>query len=271
MKVIALRSDFPWGWASLLPAAAYSIRHESGSYVLGFAFARQRGVHAVGSDRRQDFDAWPGELAVTSPGVEMFSESRAGGEYLALHVGRTATGDEADAPPMPPMSPRTVFRGDRRAASLAQALRRSMLVSPTQPRLIEEQALMLLRHGMARLERPRRSRGTYDADRHAHARVLEHIEHAIDGPLGLAEMAQVAAMPVLRFMRSFTATVGSTPHAYVVDRRTQRARALLTETDRPIAEIAASCGFTHQSHLGALLKNQTGRSPREYRALAGPS
>lgn len=83
--------DFGWATVELFPSAAYSIRDESCLSVLGLAFERQRGVHAIGSDRRQDFDAWPGDLAYTSPNVNIFSESPNGGEYLAVHVARSAS------------------------------------------------------------------------------------------------------------------------------------------------------------------------------------
>lgn len=234
--------------------------------MLGVAFERQRGVHAVGGARRQDFDAWPGELAFTSPDVEMFSESGNGGEYLALHVQCVALGLE---PETPLTVPRAVFRGDRQAVRLGRQLRRSMLALHPQPQLIEEQAMKLMDHGLSLLVLPRRSPRGYDHDRQAHSRVLEYIDDAIDGPLGLDEIAQVAGIPVLRFLRSFSIATGSTPHAYITDRRMQRARALLSATDNPIADIAASCGFAHQSHLGAVLKDRLGLSPRQYRVLAG--
>ena len=265
MRPSAIKSDFGWGWVSLLPSAPYSIRHESRLFVLGLAFERQRGVHAVGGGRRQDFDAWPGELAVTSPDVEMFSESDSGGEYLALHVQRIASGLE---PEMPLTLRRITFCGDRRAVRLGMQLRRSMLAPRPQPQLIEEQAIKLLDHGLSLLVLPRRPRGSYDLDRQVHSRVLEYIDDAIDGPLSLDEIAQVAGMPVLRFLRSFSIAVGSTPHAYITERRMQRARALLSATDNPIADIAADCGFAHQSHLGAVLRDRLGLSPLQYRVLA---
>jgi transcriptional regulator GlxA family with amidase domain len=98
---------------------------------------------------------------------------------------------------------------------------------------------------------------------------LEYIDDTLDGQLGLEELARVAGMPLLRFLRSFASAVGSTPHAYITERRLQRARRLLRSTDEPIAAIAADCGFTHQSHLGAVLKQRLGLSPRQYRVLRG--
>ena len=66
----------------LLPAEPYSGRDPRNVHSLGITLGRQRGVHAIGCDTRVDFDAWPGVLAYTPPGIDVFSESPAGGEYL---------------------------------------------------------------------------------------------------------------------------------------------------------------------------------------------
>ena len=258
--------DLGWARIALLPSAPYSIRDESHLCVLGLAFERQRGVHAVGSDKRQDFDAWPGELTFTAPGVEVFSESGMGGEYLTLHL----TGVAPDLRLDESLSvPRPVFYGDRRAVQLGWHLRRLMLASQPQRQRIEEQAAMLLDHGLSRLQLPHRPPGRYDLERKVHSQVLEYIEdsidNAIDGPMGLDALARVAGMPLLRFLRSFSNAVGCTPHVYITERRLQRARTLLRSTDEPVASIAADCGFAHQSHLGTVLKERLGLSPLQYR------
>src|SRR5260370_19184558 len=133
----------------------------------------------------------------------------------------------------------------------------------------EVHAAMLLEQGLSRLKLPHRAPGRYDLERKAHSRVLEYIDDTIDGRLGLDELARVAGMPLLRFLRSFASAVGSTPHAYITERRLQQARRLLRSTDEPVSPIAADCGFTHQSHLGAVLKERLGLSPPQYRILRG--
>ncbi len=258
--------DLGWARVSLLPSAPYSIRETSRLCVVGLAFERQRGVHAIGGDRRQDFDAWPGELALTFPNVEIFSESEKGGEYLTLHVVRAASDPDLE---VSLGVPRAVFRGDRRAVQLGWSLRRLILDSQTQSRLIEEHAAMLLEHALSRLKLLHRAPGCYDLERKVHSRVLEYIDDTVDRQLRLDELARVAGMPLLRFLRSFASAVGCTPHAYITERRLQRARRLLRSTDEPVAAIAADCGFTHQSHLGAVLKLRVGLSPRQYRVLRG--
>lgn len=106
-------------------------------------------------------------------------------------------------------------------------LRRLILELPQQLPFIEKHAAMLLDHGLSSLKLPRRSSSRYAVDRHVHSQVLEYIDAAVDGPLGLDELARVAGMPLLRFLRSFSNAVGTTPHAYVTERRLQQARRLL--------------------------------------------
>lgn len=259
-----MQMDLGWAKLELFPSAAYSVCASAPAGVLGFAFERQRGVHAIGGERRRDFDAWPGELAWAVPGVEIFSESARGGEYLALHTapGLGPQGPGAGA------APRTVFPGDRQAVRLAGALRLLMHAGAPQRPLLEQGAALLLERAFALSGRPPR-RGAYGLDRQAHARVLDHVEAALDGPLGLDELARVAGLPLLRFLRSFDAAVGRTPHAYITERRLQRARALLHADGAGLADVAAACGFAHQSHLGAVFKAQLGLSPRQYRLRAG--
>lgn len=254
---------FAWADVELFPSEPYSICDASQSCILGLALERQRGVHAIASDKRQDFDAWPGDLALTSPGVNIFSESMHGGEYLALRVERQAAGIA------PLAAPRVIFQGDRHAVELGLRLRRLMLAPQPDASLIEEQLALFLERGLALMAGPQATSSPYRRDRNLHSRVLEFIEDALDGPLELEELASLAGMPPLRFLRSFTHATGRTPHAYITERRLQRARALLRATDTPLATIALDCGFAHQSHLGAVFKSRLGLSPQQYRRACG--
>lgn len=257
--------DCAWAQVELLPSAPYSVCDRRSAYTFGLAFERQKGVHAVGDDRRCDFDAWPGELACMAPDVEMFSESATGGEYLTLHA---KPGEGTALPTLASAAPRAVSRGDRRALSLGWQLRRLLLAPARDALAIETHAALLLERGVARFagENPLRCRD--GSDRAAYGDVLDRIEAGLADRLSLAELADAAGLPLLRFLRGFTAAFGVTPHAYITERRLQRARRRLESGGESIAAIAVDCGFAHQSHFGAALRNRLGLSPRQYRALS---
>jgi hypothetical protein len=67
----------------LHPAAHYSGCDPRNVQSLGIALERQRGVHAIGSDVRVDFDAWPGVLAMGSAFRRMLGMTP--GEYRRVH------------------------------------------------------------------------------------------------------------------------------------------------------------------------------------------
>jgi AraC-like DNA-binding protein len=67
------------------------------------------------------------------------------------------------------------------------------------------------------------------------------------------------------FSRSFQRRVGRPFSAYVNDIRVANACLLLRQTDRPIQEIAARCGFGALSNFASQFRSRTGTTPREFR------
>ncbi len=251
------------GWArvSLLPSRPYSTREVPRHTVLGFAFERQSGVHAIGGKRREDFDAWPGELAITQPGTEIFSESADGGEYLTVHLDPTA---DTGSLLCPGDVPRTVISGRPPLFRMGVALRRLMFSPHTDNLAIEEAVTCLL--GVAQRATRRQLPPLPLVRNQQIASVLDYIDAHLSESLRLQELALVAGLSRLQFLRCFARTVGLTPHAFITERRLQRARKQLGESNLAPAAIAADCGFAHQSHLGSLLRREIGLTPAQYRS-----
>lgn len=87
--------------------------------------------------------------------------------------------------------------------------------------------------------------------------------------VSLAELASLCGLSKFQLVRAFSRTVGLTPHAYVIQKRTERARRLIS-SGLPLADVAACVGFTDQSHLTNTFSKKYGVSPGVYaRALAG--
>jgi AraC family transcriptional regulator len=87
-------------------------------------------------------------------------------------------------------------------------------------------------------------------------------------PLTLAEMAAVADLSPFHFLRVFKAHTGETPYRFLTKVRVDSARRHLARSDLSVTEIAHLCGFASPSRLTAAFRNETGRSPSEYRATA---
>jgi AraC family transcriptional regulator len=97
-------------------------------------------------------------------------------------------------------------------------------------------------------------------------RVQDYIEAHLDDRLTLTELAGVACLSSYHFSRSFKQATGAGLHHYVMQRRLERAKALMRRTNQPLALIALEAGFADQSHLATLFRRETGVTPGQFRA-----
>lgn len=105
----------------------------------------------------------------------------------------------------------------------------------------------------------RRDRPTLSARR---LRLLtEFIESHLDQKLHLADLATVAGVSVTRLKTLFRNSTGVPVHRYVIRRRVEYARALLTTTALPAGEVALAAGFSHQSHMATTMRRLLGQTP----------
>jgi AraC-like DNA-binding protein len=79
---------------------------------------------------------------------------------------------------------------------------------------------------------------------------------ALAGELGL---------PVRTFRRQFVATFGCSPHAWLIQRRIERARTMLADRSTSLAETALELGFASQAHFTEAFRQATGFTPGRYR------
>lgn len=97
------------------------------------------------------------------------------------------------------------------------------------------------------------------------AEVIGFIEANLAQALTLDDLAAVAKLSRYHFSRAFARATGLAPHAFVVGRRLDAAKALLRATSLPIEDVARRCGFRGASHFAARFRRATGASPSDYR------
>ncbi len=96
-------------------------------------------------------------------------------------------------------------------------------------------------------------------------RIHVWVEAHLEAPIRLQDMAARAGLSLHHFARAFRTSAGTTPRAFVEGRRIERARQLIEESDRPLAEIALATGLGTQSRLTTIFRRRTGFTPGEYR------
>lgn len=99
--------------------------------------------------------------------------------------------------------------------------------------------------------------------------VLDWVRRRLDDPPTVEEMAARAAMSPRTFARRFRETTGTTPHAFVLQQRVQRAQELLEDSDLPVEVIARTCGFAGGAGLREHFVRLRGVSPQAYRRTFG--
>ena len=89
--------------------------------------------------------------------------------------------------------------------------------------------------------------------------------------LDVATLARAAGLSPAHFSRTFRATFGESPHAYLLTRRLERAAALLRGTDHSVADVCASVGLTSVGSFTSSFRRMYGITPSQYRASYPPA
>ena len=96
-------------------------------------------------------------------------------------------------------------------------------------------------------------------------RATELLEAHLDGDIALQQVAEACELSVSHFARAFKQTFRTPPYRWLIERRVDRARDLMTNSRLPLADIAARCGFADQSALNRSFKRIHGVTPGIWR------
>ena len=96
-------------------------------------------------------------------------------------------------------------------------------------------------------------------------RATDYLNSYLEQNPSLTEVAAVVGVSMHHFARAFKQSTGIPPHRYLMERRVERAKVLLAQTDLPLPEIAFQLGFSSQSHFTTVLRQMTGTTPKNYR------
>jgi len=95
--------------------------------------------------------------------------------------------------------------------------------------------------------------------------VVEYIEANLDREIALSALADAAGLSTHYFSELFKQSVHVSPHQYVLRRRIERARKLLSDPRVTVLEAAVRSGFSDQSHFTKIFRRIVGVTPTGYR------
>lgn len=252
-----LLSPWPGLYAVETWSARHYGRHSHGTYGFGVLDA---GGHRSSSDRRT-FDAFPGDILATNPG-EMH-DGRPLGEptrrwhtvYLEPHMLSSLGGP-------PGVGDLRITHAAFADADLQRAIRRLLATLEDwqhggrddfacEEALVAACGLLLGRHTTSPVS------GEADP---CVARARQRLADELAQPPSLAELAAQAGVSPFQLLRRFARVHGCTPHAWLIQQRSERARALIA-AGSPLSDTAAACGFADQAHMTRLFTRQFGFTP----------
>lgn len=96
-------------------------------------------------------------------------------------------------------------------------------------------------------------------------RLRSYVENHYMNPITPEDLSRTLHCSRSAMYRRFREYFGVSPSHYVNEVRIRRARFLLTETDRPVGEIAAAVGIPDVFYFSRLFKSTTGETAGDYR------
>lgn len=121
---------------------------------------------------------------------------------------------------------------------------------------------MLRHHANARLKEPK-CPGALSASQSR--QIVDYIESNLAADLSLESLCGIAGMSQYHFARLFKKRFGIPPHAYIQQRRVERAHQLILNSDLALKEIVFSTGFYDQSHMTKSFKRTFDTTPTALR------
>ncbi len=90
----------------------------------------------------------------------------------------------------------------------------------------------------------------------------------LDGAVSTADMAREVRLSPQHFSRAFRQSFGTSPHAFLIQRRIAQAQQLMLTTRDGLSGIALDCGFSDQAHFTRRFHAAVGMPPHAWRRQA---
>ena len=94
--------------------------------------------------------------------------------------------------------------------------------------------------------------------------IIQHMGDSIT----VDDLADLLGCSKFHFLREFKKMMSITPYQYLLSRRMEQARMLLSSPDSSIAAVGLDLGFNDQSHFTRAFKNQFGLTPGQFQKQA---
>jgi AraC family transcriptional regulator len=92
----------------------------------------------------------------------------------------------------------------------------------------------------------------------------DYIHTFYDTDISLEDLSRESCLSKFHFLRLFKIVFRKTPHQFIAEVRTERAKALLKNSSREVINVARSVGFKDASSFSRMFYNQVGLYPTQF-------
>ena len=96
-------------------------------------------------------------------------------------------------------------------------------------------------------------------------RARQFIDQSYDLPLDLQQISSHACFSRYHFLRLFRQAFNKTPHQYLVERRIEKAKELLSSDELRVTDVCFEVGFQSLGSFSTLFHKSVGHAPITYR------
>ena len=97
------------------------------------------------------------------------------------------------------------------------------------------------------------------------SRAREFIDHCYDHPLDLDQISSKACFSRYHFLRLFRQAFNKTPHQYLIERRIEKDKELLSSENIRVTDVCFEVGFQSLGSFSSLFHKCVGDPPITYR------
>lgn len=202
-----------------------------------------------------------GTIFVSAPGQRLRVSVKPPFDFLHFHVANRLL--QEGSPYKDDFAPCDEFRPFR--DTLAEALGRSLLeedVHRSQPEYAKVVAKAIVMRAVGRRENRRRC---WALPKWRMKRLEQYLGANIDRRIRLDDMADAVGLSKMHFATQFRAATGFRPREYLLFRRIEQAKEIMTATNTPLVQVALSVGFNAQAHFSTVFKRFTGKAPAQWK------
>lgn len=245
----------------------FRVHFECPQHVFSLQLGPRNYEIALGSDRFIQRQLAPGAVTFSPQGTTVKAVSdQLDSEFLAFSVGSEMVQSTLDDLEVETSILRVEPNFNAPSNLALGRVLRSMLEAGTISDLSAQSATALLLHNfVSSLKEHHRDQPRRGLPEWRCRRVEEYIDAHLGESISLSALAAVAGLSPFHFSREFKSARGRSPHAFVLEKRVERAQRLILATRLSLAEIATSTGFCSQAHMTGVFRRLIGSTPGRIR------